>query len=414
MITLNRELEVRLRSLPLAGKILVGITFSLSFCMYGLIAYWLFRNQLTDLKFFETEKCPACFGKSYCFKFQQGRSTLTGWSKSRWLDFTNVKNVHYAKTGRQSVVLKKLAGTRYFPMLDKKICQTANNANKGCNPANEIEKVKIIEDFLVEVHEIKALSTSLYCPSQRLLDKFTETYGERHKENTMSLKEYAYFLTTYMVNPEPFIIQSFPPSEGWPFPKYLGACGRYIVEEYVGESLETYFYSPWEERIDLAYQLLKIADLFTDNKSGYALYLGTVDYDSFAVNTEGKVIVTDLGNMLVVDKYLVERQKLPDWDKPLNSLYYKCSLPECIKFNQENLCTHVTSDHNFYAVCNNLLSSFSKRRNLPGGLLHDIPSYIEKDYRLSNLLGECANSTDRFRAKNRLLKILQKLRTEYF
>ena len=56
--------------------------------------------------------------------------------------------------------------------------------------------------------------------------------------------------------------QIFPKSEGWPFPRYRGACGRFIVEEYIGKSLASYYNADWETRLDLAYQVRPGVDLY--------------------------------------------------------------------------------------------------------------------------------------------------------
>lgn len=51
-----------------------------------------------------------------------------------------------------------------------------------------------------------------------------------------------------------FFFQTFPESEGWPFPQYFGACGRYIVEAYNGKSLEYYVDASFEKRVRLITQ----------------------------------------------------------------------------------------------------------------------------------------------------------------
>ena len=43
--------------------------------------------------------------------------------------------------------------------------------------------------------------------------------------------------------------QTFPPSEGYPFPTYLGSCGRFTAVEYVGATLDKYYDAVWEERV---------------------------------------------------------------------------------------------------------------------------------------------------------------------
>ena len=57
---------------------------------------------------------------------------------------------------------------------------------------------------------------------------------------------------------------------------------------------------------DKAYQLMRIADMLTNNKADFALYLTDVTDDNFAVNDDGKVTLIDLEDVLVVDKLAVK------------------------------------------------------------------------------------------------------------
>lgn len=43
--------------------------------------------------------------------------------------------------------------------------------------------------------------------------------------------------------------QMFPQEEGFPFPKYHGACGRFVIEEYMGVPLQDFYNAPWLERV---------------------------------------------------------------------------------------------------------------------------------------------------------------------
>ncbi|CAB1419611.1 unnamed protein product [Pleuronectes platessa] len=105
--------------------------------------------------------------------------------------------------------------------------------------------------------------------------------------------------------------RSFPSDEGWPFAKYLGACGRMVAVNYVGEELWSFYNAPWEKRVDLARQLMDIAEQLTNNDFEFALYLLDVSFDNFAVGPrDGKVIVVDAENVLVADKRLI-KQSIP-------------------------------------------------------------------------------------------------------
>ncbi|XP_075014431.1 divergent protein kinase domain 2A isoform X2 [Calonectris borealis] len=190
---------------------------------------------------------------------------------------------------------------------------------------------------------------------------------------------------------------SFPSDEGWPFAKYLGACGRMVAVNYVGEELWSYFNAPWEKRVDLAWQLMEIAEQLTNNDFEFALYLLDVSFDNFAVGPrDGKVIIVDAENVLVADKRLIRQNKPENWDVWYESKFDDCDKEACLSFSKEILCARVTVDHNYYAICQNLLSRHATWRGTSGGLLHDPPAEIAKDGRLEALLDECANPKKRY------------------
>ena len=56
------------------------------------------------------------------------------------------------------------------------------------------------------------------------------------------------------------LFQIFPQSDGWPFPRYIGACGRIVVEEDVGPPLLDFYSAPWEERVHFSSTSLQIKD----------------------------------------------------------------------------------------------------------------------------------------------------------
>lgn len=50
----------------------------------------------------------------------------------------------------------------------------------------------------------------------------------------------------------------FPQNEGWPFPRYYGACGRIIVESNEGRTLDYYIDKSFHLRVS---SLRKIIEL---------------------------------------------------------------------------------------------------------------------------------------------------------
>lgn len=91
--------------------------------------------------------------------------------------------------------------------------------------------------------------------------------------------------------------------EAWPVPKYYGACGRVIVEEYCGKSLYKVENEPWIFRAILAIKLLKAADDFTNKHPLFRIYLTDISSDNIVVTDDGEIKFVDLENVIVNDKH---------------------------------------------------------------------------------------------------------------
>jgi hypothetical protein len=99
-----------------------------------------------------------------------------------------------------------------------------------------------------------------------------------------------------------FCPQVLQEQDGWPVAKYVGACGRVVVEEYAGEMLTSYHHAPWLQRVHLSHQLLIAAHNFTDSHPLFGFYLTDISADNIAVDAQGKLKFVDLENVIVVDR----------------------------------------------------------------------------------------------------------------
>ena len=96
--------------------------------------------------------------------------------------------------------------------------------------------------------------------------------------------------------------KAFTAEDGWPFAKYVGACGRFVVEEYVGPSLSDWLPSASSmDKIDAALQLLLMAELLTVGKSEFAMYWTDWSLFNIAVDQQHRLKIVDTENIIVVD-----------------------------------------------------------------------------------------------------------------
>nr|KAG5692320.1 hypothetical protein BaRGS_009530 [Batillaria attramentaria] len=237
-------------------------------------------------------------------------------------------------------------------------------------------------------------------------------YKELRKKKEIMLGDQLQVWYTAALNPEPLMLQTFPASERWPFPEYFGACGRHVIVEHVGRTLGEFYSEPFHKRAGIAFELLKIAEHLTNNDDDFALYLTDLSWENFGIDASGKVRVLDAENVIVVDKLAIEAKKLKNYDQFLQSEHGSCEKPTCLSFIPEDLCSRLHSDHNYYAVCTNLLDPLMEDSTMPGGLLHDMPEEAKDFWDLEHLLKECARPTKykgRIFAKDKLLTALSRL-----
>uniref|UniRef100_UPI00358DFCD4 divergent protein kinase domain 2A-like isoform X1 n=2 Tax=Myxine glutinosa TaxID=7769 RepID=UPI00358DFCD4 len=306
------------------------------------------------------------------------------------------------REGPRKVVLKRLAAVSEMVTLDQDLCLRVTG-KKTCNISfavfhSEFNRLsEPPQPRLLMPEHVEGWSEPVHCPSQRLLDRIVRRFGEVRDSGSFLLRhlrpsERVSLLVTLAVNPEPLIFQSFPPDEGWPFAKYLGACGRIAVASYVGPELSNFRVSPWEKRVDLAIQALEMAEQLSTNEMDFSLYLLDVRPEAFSVGArDGRLIATQARHVLIVDRRHVTKTQPKLYSIPYETPHISChtqSSSDCyhIPTAHSKLCSRLNSDHNYYAICRNLLAP-PEAGGAGWGLLHSPPASISA--RFGTILASC-------------------------
>lgn len=338
----------------------------------------------------EQHKCPACYGISACHNIHKINLL---WHDINAIIFHlfGVKNVFFATYNQSKVVLKKLAHSSELKAFDVTLCKKLHLEY----PCTNVLLNRYAADFYNYIKETitsdfsKDDSSRLrLCPTiQHLDDLFYNVHlNNKHIEPTQYLIN---LWTLISLNPEPLILQILPAENGWPVPKYFGACGRIIIEEYIGSPLSDYYDKSWIQRAKIASSLLNAAYMFTFKHEKFGFYLTDVSADNIAVDYKNVAKFIDLENVIVVDKN-ISREDIPkEWHKlQKNTMQLDC--PNCFAFSAKDICNHHLSDHNYYAICQLLLDSTNENL-FPHGFLHDIPVNIQRQYPdIGYLLQQCA------------------------
>lgn len=383
------------------GRMVLTLLFA-TVCLVMLISC-LWWPSVTDL--IEVEKCPACYGVSLCPAITQGLITVDSFGEVAGLvNILGSKNVLFGMLGSQKVVLKKLGHAKELVKLDRVICEEAS-LGSSCHVNEAIwQQGDLIHSM--KQHVANQGGGLLLCPAVVNLEHLLSNVFYKNKD--IGAKElHANIWTSIMINPEPLLLQALPEEDGWPVAKYIGACGRVVVEEYAGEMLTSYHNAPWLQRANIAYQLLIAAHNFTDSHPLFGFYLTDISADNIALDSQGRLRFVDLENVIIVDRNAPVEDRPLSWNIPHVSETYDCD--GCFAFSAEAICSHRRSDHNFYAVCQHLLGPMAAPDMIPGGLLHDTPP-AHAD--ILELVQECSEPMDpsgRFRAAQELTLLLAEM-----
>uniref|UniRef100_H3A422 Divergent protein kinase domain 2A n=1 Tax=Latimeria chalumnae TaxID=7897 RepID=H3A422_LATCH len=384
------------------------------------------KNELMDRRFINLNKCPACFGTSWCRKFMNGQITFETWGRLRFLDFFNVKNVYFAqygepREGTRRIVLKRMGSNQELADIDQKICKRATGRPR-CDLIQAVYKTEFArlngEVRLLTPEVVEGWSDLVYCPSQRLLDRIVRRYAETKDSGSFLLKnlkdtERMQLLLTLAFNPEPLVLQTVWGKKSVPFVDFLGVCSTLVFNITIICSVWEFLYKPVVTIYNLKKKILSILENYI-RLDFFFFFLNTdVNFrGSVLSGRSGEIIV--IGNLKTkkVDKNFVSTDRPENWDEWYESKFEDCDKEACLSFSKDILCSRTTADHNYYAICQNLLSKHATWRGTSGGLLHDPPAEIAKDGRLEALLDECANPKKhygRFQAAKELREYLVNL-----
>ncbi|XP_011506129.1 PREDICTED: deleted in autism protein 1 homolog, partial [Ceratosolen solmsi marchali] len=362
----------------------------------------------------EREKCPACFGINLCQDIDDNKVTLEYTDfYSIFNNLLGIKNIYYGKYGGDKVIIKKLAQKIELEGFDKMICSDYELMELCFNKPKAVNTMKNFYNLIVA----ELISADMNDPNVKIrlcptISKLPELFSNVLTENNLKNADYyKYLWSLIQINPEPILLQILSSNDNWPTPKYFGACGRIVIVEYIGLPLSAFIQETWIERAIIASSLLDAAYAFTFKNPKFAFYLTDISMDNIAVNNEQRAIFVDLENTIIVDKYPSDEvlKEKTAWNVTYtNQVYTDCK--DCFIFSPTDICNHKISDHNYYAICQNILVQGLHTNFDNQGLLHNIPSTILQEYpQLTYLLNQCSKP-DKFQSRiesgNQLKKVL--------
>ncbi|KPP62497.1 deleted in autism-related protein 1-like [Scleropages formosus] len=358
--------------------------------------------------FLGLDKCNACVGTSICKKFFKEEIRFEKWPSPR-LQLPPINESTYlgyctdSTESWRPAVLSRLIPHELHELSDRSICESV-----GREPTCSIEAVlratprfqSWAQSDLLLPHLVQGLaSPMLRCPSQRLLDRIVRRYTEVTDVGSILMKHFSErdklrLLYTLAVNQHPLVLQMFPGTEGWPFPRYQGSCGRVIVHAGT-RPLADLFGGALATRADAAYQLLHMAESLRTNSLHFNLYYTHVADDMFATFEDGRVVIVDASAIGIIDRL----EELPQKAEPERD---HTDIFSCLGLSCKRAlpCSSVRPSQSIMLLCQHPLPRLLLPQDLQGEARH--------------LLGICADPAQSdwsiLAAASKLMDVLRPLR----
>ncbi|XP_051171060.1 divergent protein kinase domain 2A isoform X1 [Leptopilina boulardi] len=326
----------------------------------------------------DIEKCPFCYGLTACYLMDINELSFDYSDLSvLFSNYFGTKNVYYVKMRNKKLILKQLASNSELDEFDK--MSIVFREKKDINFLNLIKEI-------VSTNMSDTLSKLRLCPTTKNIKLFLA--------NVINSKNFSYqnIWTLLKINPEALMLQILPARLGWPVPKYYGACGRLVIEEFVGPALSEFYNKHWIQRAEIASSLLNAAHTFTFQDENFTYYLTDVSFDNIAVDSNNIAKFIDLENVIVVDKKTSIADQSETWkDVHRSDSDFGCE--DCLIFSPSDICAHEVSDHNYYTICKHILARKTTENQISEGFLHDVPDNILSQYPVFiNLVNKCSKS----------------------
>ncbi|XP_054328949.1 divergent protein kinase domain 2B isoform X3 [Pongo pygmaeus] len=304
--------------------------------------------------FLGLDKCNACIGTSICKKFFKEEIRSDNWLASHLglpPDFLLSYPANYSDDSKiwRPVEIFRLVSKYQNEISDRRICASAS-APKTCSIERVLRKTERFQKWL----QAKRLT--------------------------------------------PDLVQIFPGAEGWPLPKYLGSCGRFLVSTST-RPLQEFYDAPPDQAADLAYQLLGVLESLRSNDLNYFFYFTHIDAGMFGVFNNGHLFIRDASAVGVIDKQEGSQEATRAGE---NKDIFSCLVSGCQA--QLPSCESISEKQSLVLVCQKLLPRLLQGR---------FPSPLQDD--IDSVLAQCGDSIrpdpEVLGAASQLKDILRPLRT---
>ncbi|XP_049544125.1 divergent protein kinase domain 2A [Anopheles darlingi] len=322
---------------------------------------------------YETRQlCPECFNRqSGCWHADQLFETQHG----SW--FNKINNLMHAHSttlgtfrGTERAVMKTLNRHKAVESLQRNFCDTvlqkipSTGSPAVCSwflTGNSKDSAMFLKNDILDTRRIEGC---IFCPANGNRASLHRFLHAIDLDRTTELWK----LLAVRTNVEPLLLKLASKHKvRMPFPKLLYYFGFSFIESHDGEPLSNFYNSPLHLRMLIARELIKVAFITTEGIDGFRFILTDLSPDNIAVKIEQDheaiaLSIVDLNNVIVIDSHATT------FETDRHHVHSRIECDGCFAYSQNDVCSHRTSDLNYFAICQLLLENLNG--NTAAGFLH--------------------------------------------
>lgn len=241
------------------------------------------------------------------------------------------KNIFYGLWKDTNVVLKEYSIIEECPDLDNQECLLKYSKYVLFSSNEELKSLAVcptVEGFQDAIVSYQFGNISFESATESVI---------------LNVSKIVNCIQMFLSNSELFKILSS--DVNWPIPKSFGVRGNVLIEEYVGPTLSSLDLSDWNKRAKLAFELLKMARIFTFGHERFSFYFTDISPDNIAIRESSDAVLIDLDHVIIVDRLSFGSLKSQHVSETSNQK------EDGFMFSTQDICRHPISDLNYYSVC---------------------------------------------------------------
>ncbi|CAG2106171.1 unnamed protein product [Medioppia subpectinata] len=287
----------------------------------------VYDKKLVDLS--ELKKCDLCLGIDFCHTLVTNLLVTTAPALPSYISLRNA----VMKTTNEKITLMSQSSDKWS-RLESIVCANASQRVATCDHSLAVRNSFMAKSDLFAIDNYRHLFRQIVmqmrangghqqnelflqgvftqCTTKKYLQLLQNSF-DTNDDKRVDLSEQSHLLSSLLAFPGYAVHRMLSKSEtDLQTLKIRGVCGRLVAFEGNFQTLADFIAAEksFEVIAGLAVQIIQLVDDLQDEDPNWYYLHTELTIDSYVVNTEGEVFLSDLNHMLVIDKSLLEDHSL--------------------------------------------------------------------------------------------------------